>query len=525
MAQIYKLASYVIAWLGDADPLTEQGFDQAKELAGGYALPPSESDGSEDVGRSDWQASTKLFQRTYWNRAWIIQELVLAKRAIVHCGRYSADFRTLAMASQQLSAGMWGGVLDRRGLRQRDAVARLPTSPVRNEQYCIPTALEATRASIKEGHWTNILLYSLIRSRNFESKFPEDKVYSLLGLIQDRVNVDDMPLLRPNYKDGPAYTYLNLALQLLKDRYDLLLLTCVEGRPFQPLSNNISFPSWVPDWSCRRPLGLRVTGYKRYSADACFDVPGSPLSLAEKLRTWPAVVGGTGLNLNLTLRGFQVDRISFVGEAKRTICQGSPFPKLLAILESLPPQYAVTGEDRLEALWRTLIANTAGQDRAAPGRSSPLAFGFAKWLDEKLRQVTDESDKDWAYRKDIFGTFCETDASWEALVGGGDGGDMAEYASTFSHGKYLRPFLTEKNYLGLGTENLKEGDAIYVIPRCMIPLIFRGTKEAVKGGKYHCELIGGSYLHGFMDGKVLADIAARDGFSLIDSALQSIVIH
>jgi len=525
MAQIYKLASYVIAWLGDADPITERGFYQAKELAGGNTLPPFGSNSSVHVGHTGWQASTKLFQRTYWNRAWIIQELVLAKKAIVRCGRYSADFRMLAMASQQLSAGTWGGIFHRRGVWQHDEVARLLTTPAQNEQYCIPTALEATRAALKEEHWTNILLYSLIRSRNFESKFPEDKVYSLLGLIQDSVNTDEMPLLRPNYKDGPAKAYLNLALQLLRDSNDLLLLTCVEGRPFQPLSNIVSLPSWVPDWSCRRPLGLRVTGYKRYSADACFDVSGIPLSPSEKLQRWPTVVGGTGLNLTLTLRGFEVDRISFVGEAKRRIRQGRPFPKLLAILESLPRQHPITGEDKLEVLWRTLIANTAGQDRVAPEQASTLAFGFAKWLQERVHQVTNKSDQEWEDRKRIFATFCDTSALWAKFAGGRDDRDAAEYASAFSHGLYLRPFLTENNYLGLGTENLREGDAIYVVPRCMIPLIFRGTTESMAAAGHHCELVGGCYLHGFMDGKVLVDIATRDGFSLNNSALQSIVIH
>ncbi|KAJ2893547.1 heterokaryon incompatibility [Zalerion maritima] len=528
MAKIYESAEYVLAWLGEADReplLTGRAFRFLNRLAAGEVMPPIQSNAAAAAADiSDSQASIKLFQRTYWSRAWIIQELVLAKKAIVRCGEHEADFGVFANASHHLATGTWGEVFNHRRHQLRRQVPQSVAGAHIAELYCIPAALKATKDCLGTEHWTNILLYSLIRSRNFESTLPEDKIYSLLGLIEGSVNVGAMPLLRPNYAnpDAAAKAYLNLALLLLRESYDLLVLTCVEGQSFQPLRATTSIPSWVPDWSCRRPLGLRVTGYKRYSADACFDPPDGPASPAQKLLRWPVEIRGTGFRSILGLRAFEVDRVSLVGEAKHEVRQGKPFPSLLAILESLPPRYHATGEDKLEALWRTLIGNTAGQERAAPD-SSPLDRGFARWLRDAVDEAAGGLDAEWSRRKASFARFCQNNLSWCELSGGDDAA-LAYYASTFSHGKHLRPFLTARKYLGLGTENVKEGDKVFLVPRCVIPLIFRPLAKPGDGEEDDYELVGGSYLHGFMDGKAATGIAALGGFQLIDK-LRTIIVH
>ncbi|OAA36400.1 hypothetical protein BBO_08277 [Beauveria brongniartii RCEF 3172] len=164
----------------------------------------------------------------------------------------------------------------------------------RNSSYAIPTLLKAVKDSLKGNHWATILLHSLIHSRDCEATNLEDKVYALLGLVQDSVDLGIMPLLRPEFggRSRIGKTYLNLAIQLLGDCEDLLVLASVERKPFQTvdLGGGRPLPSWVPDWSCRLPLGLRVTGLKRYSADACFLPPDMSLSRAEKLARWPAHV-------------------------------------------------------------------------------------------------------------------------------------------------------------------------------------------------------------------------------------------
>jgi hypothetical protein len=47
--------------------------------------------------------------------------------------------------------------------------------------------------------------------------------------------------------------------------------------------------------------------------------------------------------------------------------------------------------------------------------------------------------------------------------------------------------------------SLREGDSVWIVPGCRVPLILR---PAQGDGQYH-ELVGGAYVHGFMDGEAV----------------------
>ncbi|CAG9981387.1 unnamed protein product [Clonostachys byssicola] len=389
MARIYRSATCVIAWLGDADLHTERAFDHLSKLAESTTLPPpvgtkrsstNQSDSVDfDSYQSSWKSTAKLFERTYWNRSWIIQELVLPDKVTVRCGKYSADWSVLSKASHNISTSTWREFFfnEATGIGSLGSDAKTARIPQRN--YGIPTILKATKASMATEHWTNVLLYTLIRSRDFEATNWEDKVYALMGLIEDSVDIGKTPLLRPEFGEdsSAAQTYLKTAIQLLRDCEELLILSCVEGRSFQKVKiNGDTLPSWVPDWSEHARLGLGVTGYKRYSADACFVPPGTHLLREEKLARWPAVVNEE--SLTVSIGGLKVDEISFRAEPKRDIQKGEPFPRLLSMLLSLPTRYQTTEEDLWEAFWRTLIVNTGSEN---------LQEGDTVWVVPRSRWV------------------------------------------------------------------------------------------------------------------------------------------
>ena len=217
---------------------------------------------------------------------------------------------------------------------------------------------ERLSATARE-NWTKTLLYTLIRSRGFKATDPRDKLYSLLGLVQD--SIGDKPRLNPIYGDQAlSKTYTDAAIQILEDSDDLLLLSCVEGEKFQ-LKTTEPLPSWVPDWSCEMPLGLRVTGYKRYSASG---------SITQRPKVDTSA-------RTLTLKGINLDDVSVVGEAKHEVMNGQSFPKWLQILGSLPMYYREIqedhgGEHRVDVFWRTLIVNTLGDPPRIAPKSLPL---------------------------------------------------------------------------------------------------------------------------------------------------------
>ncbi|KAF4338114.1 heterokaryon incompatibility [Fusarium beomiforme] len=521
MSEIYRRAMSVIAWLGDSDSYTKRAFDHITKVADRNILTslgiPTGCTSSEHSDRDEacWEAIGKLFDRTYWNRSWIIQELVLPEHVIIRCGKYSTDWDVFTRASHNISTGHLKQFFDSRS----DATA--------SRNYGVPTILKATKSSMATEHWTNVLLYTLIRSRHCEATDLGDKAYALLGLIQGRQDLAQLPpLLCPTYGSDCSLgkTYLNIATQLLRDCEDLLVLSCVEGFRNVKL-NGADLPTWVPDWSVRKPLGLRVTGYKRYMADALFFPPETKASREEKLHIWPAVVDER--ELSVTIFGMLVDKIAFVAESKLDILNGKPFPQLLEIILRLRKDYEVTSEGRLEAVWRTLIKNTAGEIRRSPSKESSLGTSFTTWIRERVNSVSTspEVEGNWKKLKQKFGEFCLHDEEWLSTAkSAGSNSSSREYGSQFAYGEYLRPFITEQGYLGLGSQNLQDGDTVWVVPRSRVPLIFRPILESNVEADYHCELIGGAYLHGFMDGSWLGQKIVKEDRTP-DKMVQTIIIH
>jgi hypothetical protein len=106
----------------------------------------------------------------------------------------------------------------------------------------------------------------------------------------------------------------------LEDSDDLLLLAYAEGDVFR---SHTALLSWVPDWSCEHIVGLGVTGYQRYSAAG--DIPRS-LLIQEDTRS-------------LVVKGFKLDEVVLVGENKREVLEGKPFPAWLSIWNAMPEVY------------------------------------------------------------------------------------------------------------------------------------------------------------------------------------------
>ncbi|KAK2004238.1 hypothetical protein LX36DRAFT_696244 [Colletotrichum falcatum] len=92
-----------------------------------------------------------------------------------------------------------------------------------------------------------------------------DSVLIWLGEEDDgqRGMAIDKPGLQPIYGNRTVESaYISAAMQILKDSDDLFFLYCVEGEAFQ---YSPELPSRVPDWRCKKPLGLRVAGYRRFN--------------------------------------------------------------------------------------------------------------------------------------------------------------------------------------------------------------------------------------------------------------------
>lgn len=97
MGELYREAQSVLVWLGPATPESDLIFDMCADP--GPAKVETE-DGTSTTGklesidfnRPDGEALDTIYQRSYWTRLWIIQELFLAREAIFYCGSKSTTW-------------------------------------------------------------------------------------------------------------------------------------------------------------------------------------------------------------------------------------------------------------------------------------------------------------------------------------------------------------------------------------------------------------------------------------------------
>ncbi|KAK4121881.1 HET-domain-containing protein [Parathielavia appendiculata] len=537
MADIYRTATVVVSWLGEQDRHTEPGFTLLAELkeVSDYAphllnylskLSPDSHEYGDDERmalfscRQLWVSVAHVFQRTYFSRAWIIQEVVLSRTVKVLCGLYELDWSVIAEASHFFSTSGWARHLT--SLFIESAKQALPWQQLSPDEhanlrfrYQSPTTLRSTAKEYKKrkqqgyqhqnrADWARTLVCNLIRARSFKATDPRDKVYALLGLVHEYAH--DKPGLAPAYElsgaQAPAAAFTRAAIQILEDGDgDLLLLSCVEGEKYQQQATG-RLPSWVPDWSAEAPTGLRVTGYGRYSASG-------------GLKQRPIVERES---LTLGLVGLRLDRVTMVGETKLEVLRGEPFPGWLEIVESLDTFYGRKGAEqhKLEAFWRTLIVNTAGYPPRLVPDGECLGASFGKWFRETTCRVDVDRNPDgqdgnhkWHALADRFRQ--SLNDLWDAQSC--SAASMSEFVTPFSLSQHLRLFRTAEGYLGIGSECVEVGDSVWIVPGSCVPLLLRGVQhleleQGQSSRDNRHRLVGGAYVHGVMEGEAVSPSAS-----------------
>jgi hypothetical protein len=241
MRRIYEGSTGVIIWLGekldDGDPEAAfsliQKLKNAAVISGGnipiirpyskqdlarYGLPPSLQ------GRHYYSSLIALCKAEWFKRAWIVQEVAVAKKATIFLGTCGADWMDLII-----------------GLNF-SLQAQLPFAAHPAIADVIPVADE--EAKYKAGKCT--LLSVLLRHRYCGASNESDKVYAFLGLTENAL--ERQPEVRVDYKQKywSMYRDVTRAIAVHEKKLDILSLP-----PLPPEFESLGkvLPSWVPDWS------------------------------------------------------------------------------------------------------------------------------------------------------------------------------------------------------------------------------------------------------------------------------------
>lgn len=426
MDEIYKNASKVVIFLGDADQHTECALEVMEELAKvpeknpnwashsfddfdaatafANLLEASRTLGMRDLSPADWLDYGAFLMRNWFGRIWVVQERYFAAETAMFIGGTEIEWAKLTRASKVLFNTRMNHSLEAQilfaihgtDLYQDDSVAELFGDRLKNEHIFetlnrgsgFPTGLET-------------LLYY---SKCFDATEPRDHFFGVLGIWKE-VQSESVAAaaVRPDYHASVAEVYAQATMFAVKERGDLGILAMVEDHSLaKPIKSFLGdhteseLPSWIPDYSHRphtRPLAL----WPREGPN--FQIP----------RRWNASQGLTyhfsdcinaSGKLMLPIKGIEVDRIGGIGPTYREISKRYELLGLLRLLEDVAAANSHPDPDDAslyEAFCRTLIKDTWIDEPPGERTRSVLPYilqyrlSFMRWRIDDLKEAAEDS--------------------------------------------------------------------------------------------------------------------------------------
>ncbi|KAL5120794.1 hypothetical protein ACEQ8H_001275 [Pleosporales sp. CAS-2024a] len=253
MNQIYRRAKHVWVWLGCAAPNIQLHMSQAIDLLPHIVEEATRRKASSYIeGKEEvplplrglvpdvWKAVAFLLGNPWFSRLWIIQEAVLASDIIFMCGAHRINATMLEEAVDSDKFTSWR-ILD----IDDNPVKIPPTRMVGSTVFWIRELVR--RRKLTQGFTPGLLLRVTLLMTEYECYLPEDRVFSMLGLISE-TELGSLGVDFHNY-NSISTLYTQFATYLLLNNIPN------ETGFWWPLFNNsFSFhrmeglPSWVPDF-------------------------------------------------------------------------------------------------------------------------------------------------------------------------------------------------------------------------------------------------------------------------------------
>lgn len=247
MTEIYAQAEEVAIWLGPEENDSSLAIELLKEIFIKEVFPDQITDLVLSQTRQQAvRAMVSLFQRDYWNRLWVVQEVFNAKAVKVYCGSTKLPWAAYKKAA----------CIFHRYKNELELYFSGGSSPRFTENYsALPSAFSYAQVLAYEG--PNSLLdpdslkglgeeslLSVMRAcRRKLTSEPRDRVFGILGVLPENVRLEFLV----NYSLSVKTIYTNVVDFLLctTERVDCIC----EAIHFPKRTNNANLPSWLPDWS------------------------------------------------------------------------------------------------------------------------------------------------------------------------------------------------------------------------------------------------------------------------------------
>ena len=512
--------------------------------------------------RARWPGYCKYYsERRWFRRAWIVQEVALARQITVYSGSSQISWDDMALVAEFFQTNPPDLT------HRRPSNNRPPSSEMAQlnafRGMCQPRRPEGGlespfkhRLEILAGHgaaisrWQAYFLIACIELRPYEARRMHDKIHAALGIVETALPTGFTMPIRPNYTRPAEELYTEVAYHFVRELPSLVILSCVEDRAFRRMH---SLPSWVPDFSItysKLPLIFSISA--KWNASCAGPTASYPRELSHSalmlkggyFATVDGVLQPMWISRNIVPTPEQetVQRLEFLTELFE-LCRdiNAADPERRPHLKSLVATLAM---DHFHSINRNLWHQPNQERQMSSGSANEVLSSFRSWvllgmitgcvlretkiiydkclvsliglIDQKIEEpsaLPPESeivelltacDISKVPRSEL-STVCkisrvacseETAQKLQKCIAQG-----LAFARSFSFAhKDRRLYRTSRGHFGLGPPSIVPGDQVWMICDSLVPLVLRPAPS--NEGRY--ELMGETYLHGFMHGEMLS---------------------
>ncbi|KAJ4987004.1 hypothetical protein SVAN01_07545 [Stagonosporopsis vannaccii] len=381
------------------------------------------------------EAVHNLLQRPWFSRVWVVQEVARSRSAVVVCGSSAVPWECFCR---------WP---------YRRTHQELPFKSGGTED--LPGVLNYSSGhpplSGSEG-----LLQLLHANRGAGATDLRDKIFGILGLMDDA-----SPYLKLiDYTSTVESVYTSVACQIIQDSRSLKILSAA-GRGnldvFNQPASGRKVPSWVPDWSTVR-LATSLSLGKTYVEP--FGAGGRQSCIRLQYHNYEAKL--------LSALGTPVGPVKTVGEVARFGYVPSSLAQEKAEIGVLQRWYNIA-----------LRANIADEEYLATISATP--------------QNAISATEDRMHSPQMPPASSDPKSTWHQWY------QNPRSRRVSSVMRYRRLFICGKDFLGLGPENMQEGDHVVVLLGSPVPHVLRPVPNRLFDERF--ELVGECYVYGVMHGE------------------------
>jgi hypothetical protein len=472
MTSIYSRAEFVAIWLGPEEDESALAIDLLQNVADQAGSAENVSSLiSSRVGKPDLDALVSLFERDYWRRLWVVQEILNATSITVYCGSTKLPWSVYELCSQTFNNHR--SDLDQYFPKARMGGRRATISPNQFSYsqvlvYQGPGSLPDLKScmELKEG----ALLEVMRACRRKLASDAKDKLFGILGILPDEVRKE----FRADYNLSVKDVYTEVVDYLLKttERLDVIC----DAIHFPVYTSSANLPSYIPDWS--HAPEIAAMGHK-YNFSAAGTTKARCRFLDERLN-------------KLEISAIYIDTIKIHGIAVGTLCTLADYLMAFLHWRALLLQSLENEKDENSLLVQGDFARTLSLGQVPLSSASDKSnkwlsvcyHMFASLLRERLPYLPlDEKLQDYLNEK--------VDIKPE---------DRRQFLQKHFGDRMMgRCFCrTEDGLIGMGSGAMLPGDVVVVPLGCSTPILLR-----LEGTRGEYRFVGDVYIQGFMRGRAI----------------------